>query len=111
MSTKITFKSYQCKLKQKMKNLKDYLFLSLNKWTSELEPRLKLHALLLPKEIQESANRITSCYICGQATISSNTDKIYAMGMAIKKKMGIDPNEKKKHTSKRLKSGSKREIK
>lgn len=33
------------------------------------------------------------------------------MGMAIKKKMGIDPNEKKKHTSKRLKSGSKREIK
>ena len=33
------------------------------------------------------------------------------MGKAIKKKMGIDPNEKKKHTSKRLKNGNRRERK
>ena len=28
---------------------------------SELEPREKLHKLVLPREIQESANRIVSC--------------------------------------------------
>ena len=33
------------------------------------------------------------------------------MGKAIEKKMGIDPNEKKKHTSKRLQNGNRRERK
>ena len=36
---------------------------------SELEPREKLHKLALPKEIEESANRIMSCYIRGKDTI------------------------------------------
>ena len=52
-----------------------------------------------------------SCYICGVDTIPSITDNIYAMGKAIEKKIGIDPNEKKKHTSKRLKNGDRRERK
>ena len=78
---------------------------------SELEPREKLHKLVLPKEIQDSANRIMSCYIRGEDTIPSITDKVYAMGKAIEKKMGIDPNEKKKHTSKRLQNGNRRERK
>ena len=52
-----------------------------------------------------------SCYICGADTIPSITDNIYAMGKAIEKKIGIDPNEKKKHTSKRLKNGDRRERK
>ena len=78
---------------------------------SELEPREKLHKLVLPKEIQESANRIMSCYIRGEDTIPSITDKIYAMGKAIEKKMGIDLKEKKKHTSKRLQNGNRREGK
>ena len=78
---------------------------------SELESREKLHKLVLPKEIQESANRIMSCYISGEDTIPSITDKVYAMGKAIEKKIGIDPNEKKKHTSKRLQNGNRRERK
>ena len=51
------------------------------------------------------------CYIRGEDTIPSITDKVYAMGKAIEKMMGIDPNEKKKHTSKRLKNGNRRERK
>ena len=78
---------------------------------SELEPREKLHKLLLSNEIQESANRIMSCYSHGEDTIPSITDKVYAMGKAIEKNMGIDLNEKKKHTSKRLKNGNRRERK
>ena len=76
---------------------------------SELEPREKLHKLVLVKEIQESVNRIMSCYNRGKHTIPSITDKIYAMGKATEKKMGIDPNEKK--NTKRLKNGNKRERK
>ena len=78
---------------------------------SELEPREKLHKLVLPKEIQESANRITRCYICGEDTIPSIANKVYAMGKVIEIKMGIDPNEKKKHTSNRLQNGNRRERK
>ena len=73
---------------------------------SELEPREKLHKLVLSKEIQESGNRIMSCYIRGENTIPSITGKVYAMGKAIEKMMRINPNEKKKHTSKRLKNGN-----
>ena len=78
---------------------------------SELEPREKLHKIVLLKEIQESANRIMSGYIRGEDTIPSITNKVYAMGKAIEKKMGIDPNEKKKRTSERLQNGSRRERK
>ena len=78
---------------------------------SELEPREKLHKLKLPKEIQESANRIMSCYIRGEDTIPSITDKVYSMGKAIEKKMGIDLNQKKKHTSKRLKNENRKKRK
>ena len=78
---------------------------------SELKPREKLHKLALPKEIQESANRILSCYIRGEDTIPSITDKVYAMAKAIEKKMEIYPNKKKKHTSKRLQNGNRRERK
>ena len=78
---------------------------------AELEPRENLHKLGLPKEIQESANRIMSCYIRGKNTIPNVTDKVYAMGKATKKKMGIDPNEKKKHTSKKLKNENRRKKK
>ena len=60
---------------------------------SELEPRKELHKLVLPKEIQESTNRIMSCYIRGESTTLSITDKVYAMGEATEKKMGIDLNE------------------
>ena len=60
---------------------------------SELEPREKLHKLVLPKEIQESVNRIMSCYNRGKHNIPSITDKVYGMGKATEKKMGIDPNE------------------
>ena len=42
---------------------------------SELKPGEKLHKLALPKEIQESANRIMSCYIRGEDTIPDITDK------------------------------------
>ena len=49
-----------------------------------------------------------SCYICGADTIPSITDNIYAMGKAIEKKTGIDPNEKKKHKQKIEKWGQKR---
>ena len=52
-----------------------------------------------------------SCYIRGEDTIPSITDKVYAMGKAIERKMGIDPNEKKKHTSKRMKNENRRERK
>ena len=52
-----------------------------------------------------------SCYICGEDTIASITDKVYTMGKANEKKMEIDPNENKKHTSKRLKNGNRRERK
>ena len=55
---------------------------------SELEPREKLHKLVLPKEIQESANRIMSCYIRGEDTIPSITDKVYAMGKVLRKTWG-----------------------
>ena len=78
---------------------------------SELEPREKLHKIVLLKEIQESANRIMSGYIRREDTISSITDKVYAMGKAIEKKMDIDPNDKKKRTSERLQNGSRRERK
>ena len=37
------------------------------------------------------------------------TDKVHAMGKDIEKKMGVDSNEKKKHTSKKLKNGNRRE--
>ena len=50
-------------------------------------------------------------YIRGEDTIPSITDKVYAMGKAIEKKMGIDPNGKKKHTSKRLQNRNRRERK
>ena len=76
---------------------------------SELEPREKLHKLVLPKEIQDSGNRIISCYIRGKDTIPSITDKVYAMEKAFEKKIVIDPNEKKEHTSKILKNGDRRE--
>ena len=62
---------------------------------SEREPREKLHKLLLPKEILESANRMLSCYICAEDSIPIITDNVYAMGKAIEKKMGIDPKEKR----------------
>ena len=75
---------------------------------SELEPREKLHKLVMPKEIQENANRIMGCYIPGEDPIPSITDKVYAMEKAIEKKMAIDPNEKKKHTSKRLQNGNRK---
>ena len=78
---------------------------------SELKPREKLNKLVLPKKIQGSANRIMTCYIRGEDTIPSITDKVYAMRKAIEKKMEIDPNEKKKHTSKRLQNCKKRERK
>ena len=78
---------------------------------SELEPREKLHKLVLPKEIQEIVNRIMCCYICGEDTIPGITDKVYAMGKAIEKNMGIDANGKKKDTSKRLKNGKRSEKK
>ena len=55
---------------------------------SELEPREKLHKLVLPKEIQESANRIMGCYILGEDTIPSITDKVYAMGKLLRKRWG-----------------------
>ena len=60
---------------------------------SELEPREKYRKLVLPKEIQESVNRIISCYIRGEDTIPSITGQVYAMGKAIEKNMGIDPKE------------------
>ena len=66
-------KSYQCKLKLKMKNLKDYSLTSFNIWF---------------------------------VAICQNYN-----GKAIEKKMSMDPNEKKKHASKRLKNGSRRERK
>ena len=82
-------KSYQCKLKMKIKNVTLFTheiqhMVCSN--MSELERREKLHTLVPPKEIQESANRIMSCYICGEDTIPSITDKVYAMGKAIEKK-------------------------
>ena len=52
-----------------------------------------------------------SCYICGEDTIPSITDKVYAKGKAIEKKMGIYLNAKKKHRSKRLQNGNRRERK
>ena len=78
---------------------------------SEVERREKLHKLVLPKEIQENANKIMSCYIPGEDTIPSINDKVYATGKAIEKKMGIDPNEKKKHARRRLKNSNRRERK
>ena len=73
---------------------------------SELDLNEKLNKLVLTKEIQESAHSIMSCYIHGEDNIPGITDKVYAMGKAIDKKMGIDTNELKKHTSKRLKAGT-----
>ena len=61
------------------------------------KPREKLHKLVLPKEIQQSTNRIMSCYIRAKNTIPGITDEVYAVGKAIEKKMGIYPNEKKKN--------------
>ena len=78
---------------------------------SELEPRKRLHKLVLPKDIQESANRIMSYYIRGEDGNPIITDQVYAMGKAIEKKMRIDTNEKKKHISKRLQNGNRRERK
>ena len=53
---------------------------------TELGTREKLHKLVLPKVIKESANSIMSCYIRGEDAISSINDKVYAMGKAIEKK-------------------------
>ena len=75
---------------------------------SELDLNEKLNKLVLTKEIQESAHSIMSCYIHGEDNIPGISDKVYAMGKAIDKKMGIDTNEMKKHTSKRLKAGTER---
>ena len=52
-----------------------------------------------------------SCYIRGEGTIPSITEKFYAMGKAIEKKMVVEPNEKKKHTSKRFQNRNRRERK
>ena len=66
------------------------------------KPREKLHKLVLPKEIQQSANRIMSCYIRGKNTILGNRDEVYAVGKAIEKKIVIYPNEKKEIYKQRI---------
>ena len=73
---------------------------------SELEPREKLHKLVLPKEIQESANRIMSCYIRGEDTSRSIADKVYAMGKAIEKKMGQIRMKRRNIQAKDYKTGT-----
>ena len=78
---------------------------------SELGHKNKLHKLVLPKDIQESETRPMSCYIRVEDTIPNITDKVYVMGKDIENINGNDSNEKKKHTSKRLKNEHKRETK
>lgn len=52
-----------------------------------------------------------TCYIRVEDTIPNITDKVYVMGKDIENINGNDSNEKKKHTSKRLKNEHKRETK
>ena len=62
---------------------------------SELKPRDKLQKLVLPIEIQESANRTMSCYIRGADTIPSITDKVYAIGKLLRKRWGSSQMKRK----------------
>lgn len=52
-----------------------------------------------------------TCYIRVEDTIPNITDQVYVMGKDIENINGNDSNEKKKHTSKRLKNEHKRETK
>lgn len=78
---------------------------------SELGHIKKLYKLVLPKDIQQSEKRIMSCYIRVEDTIPNIIDKVYVMQKDIGNINGIDSNEKKKHTSKRLKNENSRETK
>ena len=53
---------------------------------SGLESKEKLHKFVLPKETQGIAKRIMNYYICGEDTISSITDKVYAVGKVLEKR-------------------------
>ena len=60
----------------------------------EIELREKLSKLKMPTELQESADRILDEYLHGVDTIPEITDKVYAVGRAIEKKMGITQRRK-----------------
>ena len=73
----------------------------------EIEPREKLSKLKMPTELQESADRILHQYLHGVDTILEITDKVYAMGRAIERKMGIAQKEKKDKVKQKPTSGKK----
>ena len=77
----------------------------------EIEPREKLSKLKMPIELQESADRILDQYLHGVDTIPEITDKGYAMGRAIERKMGIAQKEKKDKVKRKPTNGNRRERK
>ena len=77
----------------------------------EIEPREKLNKLKMPTELQESADRILDQYLHGVDTIPEITDKVYAMGRAIERKMGIAQKEKKDKVKQKPTNGNRRERK
>ena len=65
----------------------------------------------MPTELQESADRILDQYLNGVDTIPEITDKVYAMGRVIERKMGIAQKEKKDKGKRKPTNGNRRERK
>ena len=77
----------------------------------EIEPREKLSKLKMPTGLQESADRILDQYLPGVDTIPEITDKVYAMGRAVERKMGIAQKGRKDKVKQKSTNGNRREIK
>ena len=77
----------------------------------EMHPREMLPKLKLTPDIEESANRILDEYLHGDENIPEITDKVYAMGKAIKIKSGIVQRQANYHRRNKLSNGNRRERK
>ena len=60
----------------------------------------------MPKELQESADRILDQYLHGVDTIPEITDKVYEVGRAIERKMGIAQKKKKDKVKRKPTNGN-----
>ena len=76
-----------------------------------MHPREMLPKLKLTPDIEESANRILDEYLHGDENIPEITDKVYAMGKAIKIKSGIVQRQANYHRRNKLSNGNRRERK
>ena len=77
----------------------------------EMHPREKLTKLKLTPDIEESANRILDEYLHGDESIPEITDKVYAMGKAIKIKSGIVQRQANYRRRNKPSNGNSREKK